>query len=97
MVHQFNDFEMRADKGALFENWLFSELIKNSGYNDALYFWRSKGGAEVDFVRQHGDILEGFEAKAGHMKQPKLSRSARSFIDAYSPESFFVINLSFRD
>ena len=97
MIHQFNDFEMRADKGALFENWLFSELIKNSEYNDVLYFWRSKGGAEVDFVRQQGDILEGFEAKAGHIKHPKLSRSARSFIDAYSPESFFVVNLSFRD
>jgi predicted AAA+ superfamily ATPase len=92
MVHQFNDFDLRADKGPLFENWLFSELIKNSEYNDMIYFWRSKGGAEVDFVRQRGEILEGFEAKAGRMDRPKISRSARSFIEAYSPETFFVIN-----
>jgi len=90
MVHQFNDFQSRADKGALFENWVFSELIKNSEYNDMIYYWRSKGGAEVDFVRQHGGNLEGFEAKISH--RPKLSRSARSFIQAYSPESFFVVN-----
>ena len=96
MIHQFNDFEVRADKGVLFENWLFSELIKNSGYNDFLYFWRSKGGAEVDFVRQHGDLLEAFEAKAGPMKRPKLSRSAHSFIDAYSPAFFYVVNLNLR-
>jgi len=94
MVHHFNDFQFRADKGALFENWVFSELIKNSEYNDIIYYWRSKGGAEVDFVRQHGETLEGFEAKASH--RPKLSRSARSFIQAYSPESFFVVNLNIR-
>ncbi|MDY7033618.1 MAG: ATP-binding protein [Thermodesulfobacteriota bacterium] len=97
MVHQFNDFELRADKGALLENWVFSELMKNSGYNDILYYWRSKGGAEVDFIRQHGNMLEGFEAKAGNMKLPKLSRSARSFIDAYSPEFFYVVNPNLRD
>lgn len=36
--------------------------------------------------------LEGFEVKAANMKQPKISRSARSFIDAYTPKSFFIIN-----
>ena len=97
MVHQFNEFELRIDKGALFENWLFTELIKNSEFNDTLHFWRSKGGAEVDFVRQRGKTLEGFEAKAGRMDKPKLSRSARSFIEAYSPESFFVVNINLRD
>ncbi len=96
MVHHFSELEMRADKGALFENWLFSELIKNSEFNDIIYFWRSKGGAEVDFVRQHGIILEGFEAKATHMEFPRLSRSSQSFIDAYSPDSFFVVNFKLR-
>jgi predicted AAA+ superfamily ATPase len=93
MVHQFNDFELRGDKGPLFENWLFSELIKNSEYNDMIYYWRSKGGAEVDFVRERGGIIEGFEAKASQMNRPNISRSARSFIEAYSPEVFFVVNL----
>jgi hypothetical protein len=94
MVHQFNEFDIRTDKGPIFENWLFSELIKNSGYNDTIHYWRSKGGAEVDFVRQRGAILEAFEAKASRMDRPRVSRSARSFIEAYSPESFFVINLT---
>jgi len=97
MIRQFNDFEIRADKGPLFENWLFSELIKNSTYNDIIYFWRSKGGAEVDFVRQHGEVIEGFEAKAGYFDRPKLSRSSRSFIAAYSPDIFFVVNLNLSD
>ena len=94
MVHQFNDFEFRADKGPLFENWLFSELIKNSEYNDLLYYWRSKGMAEVDFIRQRGDRLEAFEAKASRMDRPRLTRSAKSFIDGYAPNIFYVVNLS---
>lgn len=94
MLHQFNDFDTRSDKGALFENWIFSELIKNSGLNDSIYYWRSKGGAEVDFVRQKGIRIEAFEAKASHMARPGLSRSSRSFIDAYSPEHFSVISFN---
>jgi len=93
MVNQFNEFEVRADRGVLFENWVLSELLKNSIFTDTLYFWRSKGGAEVDFVRQRGDCLEAFEAKATYLKHPKLSRSARSFIDAYQPAAFTIVNL----
>lgn len=76
---------------------VFSKIdlrIKNSEYNDMIYFWRSKGGAEVDFVRRHGDTVEAFEAKASHMKRPKISRSARSFIGAYSPARFYMVNLN---
>ena len=93
MVHQFNPLDVRADRGPLFENWLFSELLKSSLYNDTLYYWRSKAGAEVDFVRQRGTVLQAFEAKAGIIKRPRLSRSARSFIEAYAPESFYIVNL----
>jgi hypothetical protein len=94
MINQFNEFEVRADRGVLFENWVFSELLKNSAFTDTLHFWRSKGGAEVDFVRQRGDCIEAFEAKATHLKNRKLSRSARSFIDAYGPDTFTLINLN---
>ncbi|MDY6839737.1 MAG: ATP-binding protein [Thermodesulfobacteriota bacterium] len=92
MVHQFNPLDVRADRGPLFENWLFTELLKHSQYSDTLYYWRSKAGAEVDFVRQRGTMLQAFEAKSGSLKKPGLSRSARSFIEAYSPEHFYVVN-----
>lgn len=94
MLHQFNGFDTRSDKGALFENWIFSELLKNSELGDTLCCWRSKGGAEVNFVRQRGTRIEAFEAKAGRMAKPRLSRSSRSFIEAYSPEHFFVVTLN---
>lgn len=93
VIHQYSGFEMRPDKGALFENWLFAELYKNTPFTDTIHFWRSKAGAEVDFVRQRGSTIEAFEAKAAPLERPRLSRSARSFIQAYAPENFYMVNL----
>ena len=55
-------------------------------------YWRSRSGAEVDFVVDGPDGLFAWEVKAAALKTPRLSRSARSFIDAYAPRQFTVLN-----
>ena len=94
LISQFNNFELRADREILFENWVFSELFKNSAFADKLYYWRTKSGAGVNFVRQHNKKLTGFETKAVPMKQPRLARSSQSFINAYQPQNFYIVNMS---
>ncbi len=84
------DLELRADKGALFENWVFSEIRKALPFQDSLRFWRSKSQAEVDFVIMHGAEILAVEAK--YSSSPQLSRSAMSFIEAYRPSRFVVVN-----
>jgi uncharacterized protein len=82
----------RADRGALFENLVFSELAKlTNPLLEPLRHWRSKSGAEVDFVVQIEGRLIACEAKAGDSRG-RLTRSARSFIDAYAPELFLVVS-----
>ncbi len=82
----------RADRGALVENLVFSELSKHlNPLLDSIRFWRSKSGAEVDFVVERQGRLAGFEVKAGDARG-RLSRSARSFLDAYALPVFFVVN-----
>ena len=79
----------------LFENWVCSELIKRHSplaTDNYLGFWRSKSGAEVDFVVERGERLVAVEVKTARLKREKLTRSSRSFIDAYSPDIFYVIN-----
>jgi hypothetical protein len=95
---RFGDFEERADRGPLFENWAAAELVKTASPlapGETLDFWRSKSGAEVDFVAERGGRLLCFEIKAANLRRPELSRSARSFIEAYRPARFHVVNLSF--
>ena len=55
-------------RGALFENWVITELLKtlaNKGKKDCLSFWRSHVGHEVDVVAQRAGKLIPIEIKAG--------------------------------
>jgi uncharacterized protein len=89
----FDDLANRADNGQLMENLVFSELCKSLNMlKDQVYYWRSTSGAEVDFVQESGNRLVGVEVKSGVMKKPRLSRSLRSFIEAYNPDRVYVVN-----
>lgn len=55
-------------RGALFETWVVSELIKyrfNQGLVSNLYFWRDSQGHEIDVLLDEGDRLVPIEVKSG--------------------------------
>jgi uncharacterized protein len=57
-----------ALKGALFENMIAGELLKerfNAGAADNLYYWRDKTGNEVDILLDKAGKLTAMELKAG--------------------------------
>ena len=57
-----------AQRGALFETWLVSDLLKarfNKGLASNLFFWRSRGGLEIDILAERGEALIAVEAKSG--------------------------------
>ncbi|MCF8080213.1 MAG: ATP-binding protein [Desulfobacterales bacterium] len=65
-------------RGALFENWVFAELsksIKNNALAAHIYFWRTHGGQEVDFIIENGQRIDGIEVKSGMTVQPSMMRS----------------------
>lgn len=90
-------FEHHPERGPVLETWVGGELRKHLSPllpGQTLHYWRSKSGAEVDFVVALPDGPIGFEIKAAPLQRPKLSRSARSFIEAYAPKVFVVVNLA---
>ena len=86
----------RADRGALWENVVFNELAKRLELLDEIRFWRSKSGAEVDFVVRRGERLVAIEVKAAEIVRPTVSRGAHSFLEAYRPACLGVVNASLR-
>jgi uncharacterized protein len=57
-----------ASRGALFETWVVSELIKwrfNSGRPAELFFWRDNLGNEMDVVLETPEGLQAIEIKSG--------------------------------
>ena len=66
MIEDFSNLNSRVDKGALFENFIISELIKQNSYledNFKFYYWRTKQGSEIDVVLEKGEELIGVEIK----------------------------------
>lgn len=86
--------DQRSDAGPLWENWVFGELTKRRRSGDGLYYWRTRSGAEVDFVVSRPEGVEAYEVKSAGLARPALSRSSRSFIEAYAPARFVVLNAS---
>ncbi|MBK7189884.1 MAG: ATP-binding protein [bacterium] len=61
------ELRTHALRGAVFESFVFSELMKNQlnrGLEADLYFWRDSSGKEIDFVIDRGHELVPVEAKS---------------------------------
>jgi uncharacterized protein len=66
LIGDFSGLDSRVDKGALFENFIVSELTKQDSYLDKnfkLHYWRTKQGSEIDVVLEKGSELIGVEIK----------------------------------
>jgi len=98
LINAFStDISLRTDKGSLLENYVFSEVYKLLPLTASILFWRSKAGGEVDFVVEQAGKIIAVEVKSAYLDRPKLSRSMRSFMEAYRPESSAVVNMSLED
>lgn len=66
LIDNFNIDFLSPDLGALFENFIISELQKIISYrqlNLKLHYWRLKSGSEVDIVLSSPNELYGIEVK----------------------------------
>lgn len=92
----FGRVENPRDRGKLFENFVLNILKEKFKESPAkIHFWRTKDGAEVDFVIDFGRKQIPIEVKYRDLKKPEITRSFRSFIEKYQPEKAFIVNLSF--
>ena len=76
--------------GRLFEHWVALELIHRAGYAGRTYsvsFWRTVGGAEVDFVWEGPDEDVPIEAKWTDNPASRDIRHLESFLNLYPPRA----------
>ncbi len=93
LVGGLTPIEERADIGKLIENWVASELHKRYPEPGEVRYWRTTGGAEVDFVLEpRPGVLVGIEVKARTGGAMKITRSMHSFIDAYQPRRMLLVH-----
>lgn len=107
-VYYFNDLGLRnfaigifgkagigGSLGFLFQNFVYLILKEKCRLgNTQIKFWRTKDGAEVDFVVDYVYQQLPIEVKYAKLKKGKVNRSLRSFIKKYQPEKALVVNLT---
>ena len=87
-----------SECGFIFENLIYlllKEQVKLRATK--LNFWRTKDKAEVDFILESGRNVVPVEVKYKSLKKEEIPRSLRSFIEKYSPNKAYVINLDYNN
>jgi predicted AAA+ superfamily ATPase len=91
ILKNFQEIINRTDKGALYENFVAAEIFK-AGFD--VKYWRTKAGAEVDFIiESQGEVIP-IEVKS-MLREPEFSRSFFSFVDKYAPKKKIIVSESF--
>ncbi|OGS19768.1 MAG: hypothetical protein A3J83_03360 [Elusimicrobia bacterium RIFOXYA2_FULL_40_6] len=95
LVENFNGLATRMDSGAIVENSVFISLREIFKGLNKLNFWRTKSGAEVDFVIQSKGEIIPLEVKYSDFKEAKITKSLASFIDCFKPKKSIVATKNF--
>lgn len=91
LLGNFNLPENRADIGALWENYVVSEVYKKYHYENRwvnFYFWRTQDQQEIDLVIEENQEFHAFEIKWNKNAKARLSKT---FSRNYQQHTFAVI------
>ena len=92
VINNFTRLENRTDVGALWENYLAAERIKNQNYKEKTvsnYFWRTYDQQELDWLEEENGILNGFKFKWNDNREVKIPTA---FAKAYPDARFEVLS-----
>jgi predicted AAA+ superfamily ATPase len=96
IIGDFSPVSLRKDIGALWENFLVSERMKQNAYKLTFakpYFWRTAQQQEIDYVEQRGASLFAYEFKWNPEKKARISKT---FLDNYEAKGNLINRENFR-
>jgi len=91
LIQNFNQLEIRNDRGALWENFCIMERIKRNSNNRIFanyYFWRTYTQKEIDYIEERDGKLFAFEFKWNADKK----KIPQEFLNTYGDSEFETIN-----
>jgi predicted AAA+ superfamily ATPase len=89
-----NNFsKIRADEGAIIENYALSEILKQ-GLEPK--YWRTKAGAEIDFIMEKKGTILPIEVKK-QIKPEQIPRAIHSFMEEYKSKKAIILSMQTRN
>ena len=81
-IHKENELSNSHFKGALFENLVVLEILKNkynSGSLTQIYYWRDNKGLEIDILLDDGKTLKSIEIKSAQTYQEQFLKPIKQW------------------
>jgi predicted AAA+ superfamily ATPase len=81
-IHELEQIQFHAQRGALFETFVVTEFLKNrfnQGLTSNLYYWRDSKGLEIDLLLEDGERLQAVEIKSGQTIAEDFFASLKSW------------------
>ncbi len=94
LINNFNPLALRADGGALFENYVIAELLKKQSLATRranLYFWRTHAQQEIDLIIEKDGVLSAVEIKMSSRAGQDLPTA---FARAYPGTNYTIVSLN---
>jgi predicted AAA+ superfamily ATPase len=97
IINNFNMLDLRADKGALWENFLISERKKYNSYHKQYcnqYFWRTTSQKEIDLIEEKNGEIWAYEFKWDTKEKLKIKKD---FEEGYSTKAVLIDRSNYQD
>jgi predicted AAA+ superfamily ATPase len=92
VIRNFSPLNLRSDMGALWENFMVTEIIKNKMNNGQIFnkwFWRTHSQQEIDLITEMDGKITAFEFKWSKRKRHRIPES---FKEAYNNPEYITIH-----
>lgn len=97
VVNDFRNLDLRNDLGNLAENFVFTEINKKLETDYELYFWRTIGKQEVDFILKKSGKLIPIEVKYKDFKKSQITLGMKNFIKTYKTQTAMVVTKNYQE
>lgn len=91
IIRNLNEVGKRADAGALAENAVCSNMLKNLRPLEDIHFWRTLSKSEVDFILLSENKPRPVEVKYSDFRILRVPPGMRHFHKDYRPEQCLVL------
>jgi uncharacterized protein len=93
LINNFNELSLRTDSGAIFENFVISEMIKkevNKPQKTNFYFWRTYEQKEIDLIAEKNNLIRALEIK---LHKSKNTGNFSAFKEQYPNSTTKIITI----
>ncbi len=87
LLNDFRPLAERQDAGAIMENYAYTALARNG---NTINFWRTKSGAEVDFIVNTTKGRIPYEVKYTNLLS--FGKSVHSYLHKFAPPQFTLLS-----